>query len=96
MTALHFQSAVMIAEAIRLGMITAREALELFLARVDKLNGSINAIIVQDRAQARERAVAADAARARGALLGPLHGVPMTVKESFQVENMPTTGVFLS
>jgi amidase len=91
MTALHFQSAVMIAEAIRTGMITAREALELFLARVDKLNGSINAIVVQDRSRAQERAAAADAARARGSLLGPLHGVPMTVKESFQVENMPTT-----
>jgi amidase len=91
MTALHFQSAGAIAAAIRDGQLTARAALEHFLDRVDRLNGPINAIIHQDRQGARARADAADAARAAGAPLGPLHGVPMTVKESYQVRGTPTT-----
>ena len=91
MTALHFQSATAIARAIRDGELGAREALEHFLARVDRLNGPINAIVVQDRDGARARADAADAARAAGAALGPLHGVPMTIKESYQFAGTPTT-----
>ncbi len=91
MTALHFQSAVALARSIREGRLSARQALEHFLDRVDRLNTPINAIIHQDRAGARARADAADAARAAGAELGPLHGVPMTVKESYQVRGTPTT-----
>jgi amidase len=89
--ALHFQSATAIARGIRDGEITARAALEHFLERVDRLNGPINAIIVQDRGGDRARADAADAARAAGAPLGPLHGVPMTIKESYQFAGAPTT-----
>jgi amidase len=91
MTALHFQSASAIARSIRDGHLTARAALEHFLDRVDRLNGPINAVIHQDREGARARADAADAARSSGAALGPLHGVPMTVKESYQVRGTPTT-----
>ncbi|MFN9847135.1 MAG: amidase [Alphaproteobacteria bacterium] len=91
MPELHFQSAVSIARAIRDGEITARAALEHFLDRVDRLNGPINAVIFQDRTGARARADAADAARAAGAALGPLHGVPMTIKESYQFAGSPTT-----
>ncbi len=91
MTALHFQSASALARSIREGQLTARGALEHFLDRIDRLNGPINAVIHQDRDGARARADAADAARAAGAPLGPLHGVPMTVKESYQVRGTPTT-----
>ena len=91
MTALHFQSATAIARAIRDGEITARGALEHFLDRVDRLNGPINAVVVQDRDGARARADAADTARTAGAPLGPLHGVPMTIKESYQFAGTPTT-----
>jgi amidase len=91
MTALHFQSATAIARAIRDGEITARAALEHFLERVDRLNGPINAVVVQDREGARARADAADASRAAGGPLGPLHGVPMTIKESYQFAGTPTT-----
>ena len=91
MTALHFQSAAALARSIRDGSLTARAALEHFLDRIDRLNGPINAVIHQDREGARARADAADAARAAGAALGPLHGVPMTVKESYQVRGTPTT-----
>ena len=91
MTALHFQSATAIAASIRDGHLTARGALEHFLDRVDRLNGPINAVIYEDRVGARARADAADAARTAGAALGPLHGVPMTIKESYQFAGSPTT-----
>src|SRR5438874_6185037 len=91
MTPLHFQSANAIAQVIRDGEITARGALEHFLGRVDRLNAPINAIIHQMREEARSRADAADAARASGEALGPLHGVPMTIKESYQFAGTPTT-----
>lgn len=90
-TALHFQSATDLAHAIRSGRVGAREALEHFLARVDRFNPTINAVIAQDRAGARTRADAADAARARGDAMGPLHGVPMTIKESYDFTGLPAT-----
>lgn len=88
---IHFQSAETIALAIRVGEVSARDALEHFLNRVDQYNPAINAVIVDLREAARIRADACDAARARGEPLGPLHGVPMTVKESYQVSGTPTT-----
>ena len=91
MTAVHFQSATAIVRAIRDGELSARAALEHFLERVDRLNAPLNAIIHQVRDQARGRADAADRARAAGAPLGPLHGVPMTIKESYQLAGTPTT-----
>ena len=91
MLPLHFQSATQIARQIADGSLGAREVLEHFLDRVDWLNPSINAVILQDRPAARARADAADAARASGQALGPLHGVPMTVKESYDLAGHPST-----
>lgn len=91
MTSLHFRSAKKIACEIADGELTARDALEHFLDRVDRFNVPVNAIIHQDRHEARRRADAADAARKRGESLGPLHGVPMTIKESFKIAGTPST-----
>ena len=91
MTDLHFRSATSLVRGLRQGEFSARELLEHFLARIDRLNPSINAVVLQDRPGARARADAADAARARGESLGALHGLPMTVKESYDVAGMPTT-----
>ena len=88
---LHFQSATVIARLIRDRKISAAEALEHFLARIDSYNGRVNAIIWLAAARARERARAADEALARGEVFGPLHGVPMTIKESYNVAGSPTT-----
>lgn len=90
-TPLHFQSATALARAVRLGDIGARELLEHFLARVDRHNPALNAIVVQDRTGARSRADAADRARSRGDALGPLHGVPITIKESYDFAGTATT-----
>jgi amidase len=91
MTAPHFRSAKQLAADIRRGKLGALEALDLFLARVDRFNPQLNAIVVRDVDAARRRARQADAALRRGKVWGPLHGVPMTVKESYDVVGMPTT-----
>ena len=91
MDKLHWKSAAEIARLIREKKVSAGEVLEHFLARIDRFNPKLNAIVWQDRERARERAKAADAAVARGQPLGPLHGVPMTIKESFNVAGSPTT-----
>ena len=88
---LHFQSAAVIARLIRDRKISAAEALEHFLARIDSYNGRVNAVIWLAAARARERARAADEALAKGEVFGPLHGVPMTIKESYNVAGSPTT-----
>src|SRR6202165_3937639 len=88
---LHFKSAVEIARLIREREVRAVEALEHFLARIEKYNPKLNAVVWLDARRAAERAKAADAALARGEVWGPLHGVPMTVKESFNVAGLPTT-----
>ncbi|HSB42301.1 MAG TPA: amidase family protein, partial [Methylomirabilota bacterium] len=91
MTEPHFRSAKQLATDIRRRRIGCLEALELFLARVDRYNPRLNAIIAMDADGARRRARRADAALRRGKVWGPLHGVPMTVKESYDVVGMPTT-----
>jgi amidase len=91
MLPLPFRSAKHLAAAIRGKKIGALELLDLYLARTEKLNPRINAIVVTDVDAARERARAADRAVARRRKLGPLHGVPMTIKESYNVVGMPTT-----
>src|ERR1700674_5507305 len=88
---LAFQSAKALAARIRRRRIGCQELLELYLARMQTYNPGLNAIVVTDLKAARKRARAADAALARGEVWGPLHGVPMTIKESFDVVGMPTT-----
>jgi len=91
MKPLHYSSAVEIATLIRSRKISAREALEHFLKRVETYNPKLNAIIWMNAERARQRADAADAALAKGESWGPLHGVPMTIKESYDVAGSPTT-----
>jgi len=86
-----FRSATALAAAIRARKIGCRELLEHYLERVERHNPALNAIIVTDLRRARQRADEADTALARGESWGPLHGLPMTVKESFDVVGMPTT-----
>ena len=58
---------------------------------MEQYDGRINAVVVKDVERARVAADAADAALAKGQVVGPLHGVPMTVKESFDVAGLATT-----
>ncbi len=91
MTAPHFRSAKQLASDIRRRKLGCLEVLDLFLARVDRFNPQLNAVVASDVEAARRRARQADAALRKGKVWGPLHGVPMTVKESYDVVGMPTT-----
>src|SRR6266853_163966 len=87
-----FETATRLARAIRNGKLSSVEATETHLERIARLNGPINALVVVDRDGAVKAARAADRARAqRGAKLGPLHGVPITIKEAFDVAGLHTT-----
>jgi len=86
-----FVSATELSAEIRDRRIGCVELLDFYLARAERHNPALNAIVVWQVDRARERARAADAALARGERWGPLHGIPMTVKESFNVAGLPTT-----
>jgi amidase len=88
---LPYRSARAAAAAIRAGKIRAREHLEALLERQKKLDGPLNCVVTIDAERARAEADAADAGVRRGDELGPLHGVAMTVKDSFQTRGMRTT-----
>jgi len=87
-----FSSATEIATAIRLRRISASEVLELYLARIGRFNPALNAICTLDEEGARARAREADADLHRGELWGPLHGVPMTIKDALETAGLRTTG----
>ncbi len=88
---LPFRSAKELAALIRKKKVGCLELLNSYLARVEKYNPRLNAIIATDLEAARRRARAADRALGKGVVWGPLHGVPMTIKESYDVVGMPTT-----
>ncbi|RDH78392.1 amidase [Mycolicibacterium moriokaense] len=91
MSDIAFQPAHALAEAIRRREFSSRELLEHYLARVDAINPPLNAVVTVDPDGARAAAEAADAALARGDSLGPLHGVPMTVKDTYLTAGIRTT-----
>lgn len=90
MTGMAWKTARDLSGAIARGEVGALELLDHYIGRVERHDSAINAVVVRDFDRARDRAREADAARARGESLGPLHGLPMTVKESFDIEGLPT------
>jgi amidase len=84
-----FETATRLARAIRNGRLSSREVTEAHLDRIARLNGPLNALVVVDGERARQAARAAD--RRKNASLGPLHGVPITIKEAFDVKELATT-----
>ena len=91
MSALCFSDATTIAARLRRKELSAVEALDYFRGRIERFNRDINALVVLDWERAYRSARACDAALASGATPGPLHGVPMSIKESFDVAGLPTT-----
>lgn len=69
--------------------VSARELLDAHVARCEAVNPKLNAVVATDLDRARREAQAIDDARARGEALGPLAGVPMTVKDCFDVDGLP-------
>ena len=91
MTELWQLGALDIASAIRKGETSSREVLDALLARVDAVNDDLNAIVKLIGDEASAAATAADLAVADGDELGPLHGVPISVKENIDIAGFPTT-----
>jgi amidase len=85
------KTAVEIAAAIKEKKASAEEVMTSHLARVDAVNDRLNAITVRLDAEALADARAADAAQAAGEPLGPLHGVPVTIKENVDQKGHATT-----
>lgn len=88
-----FQSARELSKALRAREVSSLELTEAAIARIERLDGRINAMCVRDFARAIEAARAADEAIAKGDA-GPLAGIPITVKESYNVAGLPTTWGF--
>jgi amidase len=88
---LGYATATELAEAIRRKKISARELLEATFQRIDRYNPKLNAIVIEFRDRALARAKEADVALAKGKAWGPLHGVPVTIKEAFAYEGSPNT-----
>ena len=86
----EYLSASQVSDALRAKRFSSLELTDRLIARIEKLDASLNAVVVRDFDRAREVAKAADVALARGDS-GPLLGVPMTVKESFNMAGLPTT-----
>jgi amidase len=91
MQSLIFSTATELAAAIREGRVSSTDVLEAHLAQIARHNTTLNAVITLDEEGARRRAREADAALAHGELWGPLHGVPMTLKDGHSTAGMRTT-----
>jgi amidase len=86
-----YATATELARRIRDREISSTDVIEAFLARIAAHNSKLNAIVQLFEAEARSRAREADAALARGESWGPLHGIPVTVKEMFLIANTAST-----
>jgi amidase len=93
---LDFASALDAAHAIRTGQVSSVELTTRMLARIGQHNPKLNAIVTLTPDAALARARAADEARARGNWWGPFHGVPVTIKDTYEVDGVRTTSGMLS
>ena len=88
---LALRSATQLIKLLKAREISAVELLELHLDRVSRLNPALNVIVDQDPDEARRAASEADAQLASGREAGPLCGLPMTIKDAWEVTGMRAT-----
>ena len=86
-----FLTATEMAGLIRRKELSAREVMAAHLKQIDRVNPKVNAIVTLIAEQATENARKADEAQARGAALGPLHGLPVVHKDLFETAGIRTT-----
>ena len=91
MAELAFLPARGLAALVRRGRIGSLELLDHFIERIERLDPSLNAIVVRDFDRARKLARVLDRKRGKEGGAGPLFGVPVTTKESYDVAGLPTT-----
>ena len=92
MNDLIFLSAVSMAEKIRKKEISPVELVDAHLAQIEKLNPKLNAFIQVDSEMARQASRDAEAAIRQGKTIGPLHGVPISIKSSISVRGLAMGG----
>jgi amidase len=90
MVDLAYSTASQLSAALAARKVSAGELTQYAIARIEALDGQINAIVVRDFAPARLAAEQADTARAQGDTR-PLLGIPITIKEAFNIAGLPTT-----
>jgi amidase len=88
---LVFLPAYQLASLISTGKVTSSEVVDAFLEQISLHNKKLNAIVTLDEYGARKRAQQADEALAGGELWGPLHGVPITIKDNYATAGLKTT-----
>jgi amidase len=91
MDELCYLPARMLSYQLRHRELTATEVLNTYIERIGKLNPSLNAVVSADFDRARQAAAAADRTLARNETVGPLHGVPMVIKDGHDVAGLRTT-----
>ncbi|MDX5299261.1 MAG: amidase, partial [Gammaproteobacteria bacterium] len=91
MNELYRWSARELIQHLKDGSISSEEATRVLLARIERVNPTLNAVVTLDAERALRDARAADQERAQGKLRGPLHGLPMTLKDTWEVTGMRTT-----
>jgi amidase len=92
MEELIYASATALARRIRDREVSALEVVQAHIQRIEQVNPDLNAVVQLAAEQALHQARAADVALARGQLVGPLHGVPFTVKDWIDAAGLPCTG----
>src|SRR5262252_1318941 len=89
MNELNYLPAVTMAELIRARRLSPVELVDAHLSRIERVNGQLNAFVKVNPDAARKQARVAEAAVMRGEQLGPLHGVPISIKSSIEVAGFP-------
>jgi amidase len=87
-----YWSASRIATEIRVGKLTSREIVDACLERIEQVNPKVNAVVQLAAERARKEADELDRLAGRGQFKGPLHGVPITIKDSLDSEGIVSTG----
>ena len=90
--ALATATARQLEDELRARRLSSRELLDVYLARIEQLDPPINAVVTLDRERAYAAAARADDAAVRGDWLGPLHGLPITIKDAIEVAGVRSTG----
>ena len=92
MDELIFASAKSLAHEIQNKKVSSEEVVNAHLQRIEEVNSKLNAVVQLTAERAQAEAREADAALARGEIKGPLHGVPMTLKDSLDTAGVISTG----
>ena len=88
---IYHLSATELAKKIKSKEVSSKELTQMYIDRIDKLDGEVNSVIIKMFDRAIQDAEKADEALSKGEDLGPLHGLPMTIKESYAIADQKTT-----